>query len=76
MTGDNQANLPIVFSPKSILIDENKYEFDYIAVLDLALLAIPKRELQANLLLIESELPELAEMHEGMMYDVIRSALY
>ena len=41
MTGDNQANLPIVFSPKSIQIDENKYEFDYIAILDLALLVIP-----------------------------------
>ncbi len=76
MSGDNQVNLPIVFAPKPIQIDKNTYEFDYIAVLDLALLVIPERELKANLQLIESELPELAELHQGMLYDVIRSVVY
>ncbi|MFT6501514.1 MAG: hypothetical protein ACJASQ_001626 [Crocinitomicaceae bacterium] len=69
-------SLPLEFRPKSITIGENSYGFDYLTDSDLALLMIPFREIKANLLLIETDAPELAELHQGMLYDVIRDVVY
>ena len=69
-------SLPIVFRPESIIIDDNTYGFDYLIEVDIVLLEIPYREIQANLLLIETDAPELAEMHDGMLCDVIRAVVY
>jgi hypothetical protein len=38
--------------------------------------SITFREIKANLLLIETDAPELAELHQGMLYDVIRDVVY
>jgi hypothetical protein len=69
-------SLPIVFRPESIIIDDNTYGFDYLVEVDMVLLEIPYREIQANILTIETDAPELAELHNGMLYDVIRAVVY
>ena len=69
-------SLPLVFKPESIVIGENTYEFGYCTDLDLALLIIPEREIQANLLTIETDALELTELHQGMLFDMIRSVVY
>jgi len=66
----------MLFKPEPIVIGDNRYEFDYLEDLDVALLVIPNREIQVNLLLIETDAPEWAELHQGMFYDMIRSVVY
>jgi|GEM_PF-2468164 len=68
--------LPLEFKPKSITIGDNIYLFDYLIGCDIALLVTPYREIQANLLLLETDAPELTELHKGMLCDVIRSVVY
>lgn len=68
--------LPLVFRPETIVAGYRMYDFDYNAELDLALLILPEREVQANLLTIETDALELAELHQGMLYDMIRSVVY
>lgn len=70
------SNLPLELNLETIQIEDNTYKFDYLADFDLVLLSIPTREIQANLLLIETDAPELAELHQGMLYDMIRSVVY
>ena len=67
---------PIVFNPEPIVIDNNIYEFAHLKELDLVLLWIPDRSIQTNMLIIETDAPELAEMHQGMMIDVVRDIVY
>lgn len=74
-TKHNQ-NLPLEFKPETITAGENTYKFAYLIDRDLALLMIPAREIQANLLLIETDAPELSELHKGMLYDLLRSIVY
>lgn len=68
--------LPLVFRPTSFVAGYRMYDFDYNVELDLALLIIPEREIQANLLTIETDALELAELHQGMLFDMIRSVVY
>ena len=73
----NQSfEFPFVFNPTTIIVGYRMYDFDYNVNLDLALLIIPERQIQANLLLIETDAPELTEMHDGMLCDIIRSVVY
>lgn len=67
---------PIVFNPEPIVIDNNIYEFDHLKEFDLVLLRIPDRTIQTNMLIIQTDAPELAEMHQGMLIDVIRDIVY
>ncbi|MBL1232552.1 MAG: hypothetical protein P1U44_03365 [Vicingaceae bacterium] len=67
---------PIVFNPKPIAIDNNSYEFDHLKEFDLVLLRMPDRTIQTNMLTIDLDAPELAELHQGMMIDVIRDVVY
>lgn len=73
---DYPTVLPLVFRPETFVAGYRMYDFDYNVDLDLALLIIPEREIQANLLTIETDALELAELHEGMLYDMIRSVVY
>lgn len=73
---DQTFELPLVFNPTTIIVGFRMYDFDYNVDLDLALLIIPERQIQANLLLIETDAPELTEMHDGMLCDIIRSVVY
>ena len=73
---DYPPALPLVFRPETIVAGYRMYDFDYNAELDLALLIISEREIQANLLTIETDALELAELHQGMLYDTIRSVVY
>lgn len=73
---DYPPALPLVFRPATFVAGYRMYDFDYNVDLDLALLIIPEREIQANLLTIETDALELAELHEGMLYDMIRSVVY
>lgn len=67
---------PIVFNPEPIVIDNNIYEFAHLKEFDLVLLRIPDRTIQTNMLIIETDAPELAEIHQGMLIDVIRDVVY
>ncbi len=73
---DYPPSLPLVFRPETIIAGYRMFDFDYKVELDLALLIIPEREIQANLLTIETDALELAELHQGMLYDMIRSVVY
>ena len=73
---DYPPSLPLVFRPETIIAGYRMFDFDYNVELDLALLMIPDREIQANLLTIETDARELAELHQGMLCDVIRSVVY
>lgn len=73
---DYPPSLPLVFRPETIIAGYRMFDFDYNVELDLALLIIPEREIQANLLTIETDTLELAELHQGMLYDMIRSVVY
>lgn len=68
--------LPLVFRPKTFIAGYRMFDFDYNVDLDLALLIIPEREIQVNILTIETDAIELAEMHHGMLCDMIRSVVY
>lgn len=67
---------PMVFNPEPIVIDNNIYEFAHLKEFDLVLLRIPNRTIQTNMLNINLDAPELAEMHQGMLIDVIRDVVY
>lgn len=73
---DYPPALPLVFRTTSFVAGYRMYDFDYNVELDLALLIIPEREVQANLLTIETDALELAELHQGMLFDMIRSVVY
>jgi len=67
---------PIVFNTQPIVICGNTYEFDYLSEFDIILLKMPDRTIQTNMHNIEIEALELAEMHQGMLIDVIRDVVY
>ena len=73
---NSEVSLPNEFKPESFMIGGNKFEFDYLEVCDSLLLVIPDREILANLLLLEMEVPEFTEMYDGAFCDVIRSVIY
>ena len=67
---------PIELNPKTIETSQNSYEYDYLIDYDLIFLKIPNRQIHTNMLTITKDVPELAEMHQGMMIDVIRDVVY
>tara|TARA_R110001592_G_scaffold88299_10_gene260063 strand:- start:295 stop:1026 length:732 start_codon:yes stop_codon:yes gene_type:complete len=67
---------PMVFNPEPIVIGDNTYKFDHLTKLDLVLLMIPDRTIQTNMLIIQTDAPELAVLNQEMLIDVIRDVVY
>lgn len=68
--------LPIEFAPVQYVVGEIHYEMDYLAEFDMLLLRTPNREIYTNMLTIETDVPELAVLHQEMLIDVIRDVVY
>ncbi len=66
---------PTVFTPESITVEGNEYEFGMITS-GLALLRIPNRNIYTNMLTITTDVPELTVLHQEMLIDVIRDVVY